>query len=70
MSTTSLTAGREDLASLLEAVQRCAQEWPLDGHRLKQRRMDEALFEAPWPLSTNASRSCKTRWVPPCATAL
>ena len=46
MSTNSLTAEREHLANLLEAVQRCAQEWPLDGHRLKQWQMDEALFEA------------------------
>ena len=46
MNTNSLTAEREHLANPLEAVQRCAQEWPLDGYRLKQRRMDEALFEA------------------------
>ena len=55
MSTNSLTAEREHLANLLEAVQRCAHflhassskvEWPLDGHRLKQRQKDEALFEA------------------------
>ena len=55
MNTNSLTAEREHLANLLEAVQRCAHflhassskvEWPLDGHRLKQRQKDVALFEA------------------------
>ena len=54
MNTNSLTAEREHLANLLEAVQRCAHflhassskvEWPLDGHRLKQRQKDEPLFE-------------------------
>ena len=52
MSTNSLTAEREHLANLLEAVQRCAHflhassskvEWPLDGNRIKQRQKDEAL---------------------------
>ena len=52
MKTNSLTAEREHLANLLEAVQRCEHflhassskvKWPLDGHRLKQRQKDEAL---------------------------
>lgn len=55
VNTNSLTAEREHLANLLKAVQRCAHflhassskvEWPLDGHGLKQRQEDEALFEA------------------------
>ena len=55
MSTNSLTAEREHLANLLDAVQRCAHflhassskvGWPLDGSGLKQRQKDEALFEA------------------------
>ena len=55
MNTNSLTAEREHLANLLEAVQRCAHflhassskvEWPLDGHGLKRRQKDEALFGA------------------------
>ena len=55
MSTNSLTAEREHLANLLEAVQRCAHflhasssrvEWPLGGHGLKNRQKDEALFDA------------------------
>lgn len=54
MNTNSLTAEREHLANLLEAVQSCAHflhassskvEWPLDGQRLKQRQKDEPLFE-------------------------
>ena len=55
MNTNSLTAEREHLSNLLEAVQRCAHflhassskvDWPLDGNGLKQRQKDEALFEA------------------------
>ena len=55
MNVNSLTAAREHLANLLEAVQRCAHflhassskvEWPLDGHGLKRRQKDEALFGA------------------------
>lgn len=50
-----MTAEREHLANLLEAVQRCAHflhassskvDWPLDGNGLKKRQKDEALFEA------------------------
>ena len=55
MTTNSLTAEREHLANLLEAVQRCTHflyssstkvNWPLDGNVLKQRQKDEAVFEA------------------------
>lgn len=55
MNTNSLTAEREHLANLLEAVQRCAHflhassskvTWPLDGNDLKKRQKDVALFEA------------------------
>ena len=55
MTTNSLTAEREHLANLLEAVQRCTHflyasstkvNWPLDRNVLKQRQKDEALFEA------------------------
>ena len=51
MSTNSLTAEREHLANLLEAVQRCAHllhassskvGWPLDGSGLKQRLVGTA----------------------------
>lgn len=54
MNNNSLSAEREHLANLLEAVQRCAHflhasaskvDWPLDGRALKQRQKDEALFE-------------------------
>lgn len=55
MSSDSLSAEREHLAKLLEAVQRCVHflhagaskvGWPLDGTVLKRRQKDEALFEA------------------------
>ena len=55
MNTSSLSAEREHLANLLEAVQRCAYflyassskvSWPLDGPGLKRRQKDAALFEA------------------------
>ena len=55
MTTNSLTAEREHLANLLEAVQRCTHflyasstkvNRPLDRNVLKQRQKDEALFEA------------------------
>ena len=55
MSSNSLTAERDHLANLLEAVQRCAHflyasqakvEWPLAGHVLKLQHKDEALFPA------------------------
>lgn len=55
MNNRSLMAERAHLAGLLEAVQRCAYflhasssrvVWPLDGHGLKQRQKDEALFGA------------------------
>ena len=54
MNTRPLTAEREHLANLLEAVQRCTHflhasaskvPWPLDGQRLTERRKDEELFE-------------------------
>ena len=53
MTANSLSAEREHLATLLEAVQRCAHfmhasaskvAWPLDGEGLKLRQKDEALF--------------------------
>jgi hypothetical protein len=55
MSPNSLTAEREHLANLLEAVQRCAHflhassskvSWPLNGIGLKQKQKDAALFES------------------------
>ena len=55
MNINSLSAEREHLANLLEAVQRCAHflhassskvTWPLDGNDLKKRQKDLALFEA------------------------
>jgi hypothetical protein len=55
MTASSLTAEREHLANLLEAVQRCAHflhassskvGWPLDGVGLKRRQKDVSLFEA------------------------
>ena len=55
MTTNSLSAEREHLARLLEAVQRCAHflhagsssvAWPLNGAGLKLRQKDEALFQA------------------------
>ena len=55
MTTSALSAEREHLAKLLEAVQRCAHflhagsskiPWPLHGQGLKQRQKDESLFEA------------------------
>ncbi len=55
MNTSSLTAEREHLANLLEALQRCTHflhacsskvDWPLDGLRLKQDQKNEELFEA------------------------
>lgn len=54
MNTRPLTAEREHLANLLEAVQRCTHflhasasklPWPLDGQRLTESRKDEELFE-------------------------
>lgn len=50
-----LSAEREHLGNLLEALQRCVYflhssvskvAWPLDGNTLKQRQKDESLFEA------------------------
>lgn len=61
----SLTAEREHLANLLEAVQRCAHfvylssskvVWPLDGINLKQRQKDADLFE---PLAAFNERFAK-----------
>jgi hypothetical protein len=55
MNTTSLTAEREHLSNLLEAVQRCTHflhasaskvTWPLDGATLRQRQKDAGLFES------------------------
>lgn len=55
MSGNALTAEREHLANLLEAVQRCVYfvhasasqvDWPLAGPALKIRQKDEALFGA------------------------
>lgn len=55
MSINSLTAEREHLANLLEAVQRCAHflhasaskvAWPLDGETLRQRQKHVELFES------------------------
>ena len=55
MTTNSLLAEREHLASLLRAVQRCTHflhagsssvVWPLDGATLKLRQKDEVLFQA------------------------
>ena len=55
MNTNSLTAEREHLANLLEAVQRCTHflhasvlkvSWPLDGLTLRQRQKDVNLFES------------------------
>ena len=55
MTANSLSAEREHLATLLEAVQRCAHfmhasaskvAWPLDGEGLKLRQKDESLFES------------------------
>lgn len=55
MSINSLTAEREHLANLLEAVQRCAHflhasaskvAWPLDGALLRLRQKDVDLFES------------------------
>ncbi len=55
MNTNSLTAEREHLANLLEALQRCTHflhasvskvPWPLDGITLRQRQKDVDLFEA------------------------
>lgn len=53
-ATGSLAAGRQHLANLLEAVQRCAYflhatsgrlPWPLDGQVLRLRQKDNTLFE-------------------------
>jgi hypothetical protein len=55
MNTSSLTAEREHLAHLLEAVQCCTHflqagaskvTWPLDGATLRQRQRDLDLFES------------------------
>ena len=54
MNTTSLTAEREHLANMLEAVQRCTHlmhasgskvAWPLSGVTLRQRCKESDLFE-------------------------